>query len=44
MEEACLLFFEMGDGIEDTYTRKVIVWMRCVAMIQLMFTLNGIRG
>ena len=44
MREACLLFFEMGDGIEDTYTRKVIVWMTCTAVIQLMFTLSGIRG
>ena len=44
MEEARLLFFEISVGIEDTYTRVVIVWMRCTAVIQLMFTLSGTRG
>ena len=44
MREACLLFFEISVGIEDTYTRKVIVWMTCTAVIQLMFIWSGIRG
>lgn len=44
MEEACLLFFEISVGIEDTYTRKVIVWMTYTAVIQLMFIWSGIRG
>lgn len=33
VREAQLLFFEMRAGIEDTYTRIVIEWMECVAMI-----------
>ena len=44
MEGACLHFFEISVGIEDNYIRKVIVWMACTAVIQLMFIWSGTRG